>query len=381
MRRLVFVLLALACALPLRAQTAAPDATNPDTLVLRAYQALLDSTAFAFRYSAYFQDSNGQSEKAISGQGLAMAPPPEGLFHLRITPDEAPEDVIALDPRGLQWRFTRANRIYIDSTAQGLLNTEYVFFVMHPFSGLWLYQLHQQNPGAVYAGLDAVGTRPCHRVNLTVDVPGQQNSFSICYDAELALPTELGVLNSQGAGGKLQLTDVARTALPDTSAFSLPLPEGWTYANLDGSDRPPPLNLGTAAPDFSLVDGDGQPVRLADLRGKVVLLDFWGTWCGPCVADLPKMQALQDAHPDLVVLGLASYEDDATDPAAFAREHGATYRIANADTTVLNAYNVRAVPMYYVIGRDGTILFGAIHDDEEDAGGRLETFLRSYFAR
>lgn len=380
MRRFAFVLLALACALPLRAQAPDAAASAPDSLLARAYRVV--SEGHAFRYGFRVEATTGDDDaEVVTGQAWTQAIAPDGIFRWRIAQDDDAGDplVMALDGNAFQMRGRRTRRIYVDSTASKLPETSVNILGFHPTVALLLANAYENADSVSAAGRGEYDGRTCTRTLLTI--ASRNLKIYPCFDDALAIPVHFRFELQREALTTLDLTLLGLErvlSLPDTT-FTLPLPDGWGYAPYE--DTTPALALGTAAPDFALVDGNGQPVRLADLRGKVVLLDFWGTWCAPCVAALPKLQAIQNAHPDLVVLGLASYEDDGVDPAAFARERGATYRIARSDEATVTAYQVRAFPTYYVVGRDGTILFSAIHDDEEDAGGRLEAFLRSYLAR
>ena len=65
---------------------------------------------------------------------------------------------------------------------------------------------------------------------------------------------------------------------------------------------------GVPAPDVELPDIEGNPVRLSDYRGKVVVLNFWATWCGPCVREMPMFQEYQDRYPNFVMLGIDEEE-------------------------------------------------------------------------
>jgi thiol-disulfide isomerase/thioredoxin len=76
------------------------------------------------------------------------------------------------------------------------------------------------------------------------------------------------------------------------------------------------LNVGDAAPDFQTVTLDGKPLRLADYRGKTVLLDFWATWCGPCRGETPHLKRVREAFRGddrLAIIGL-SLDDEAAAP-------------------------------------------------------------------
>jgi cytochrome c biogenesis protein CcmG/thiol:disulfide interchange protein DsbE len=119
-----------------------------------------------------------------------------------------------------------------------------------------------------------------------------------------------------------------------------------------------PTTVGSMAPDFSLTDLEGDQVSLADLRGQPVIVNFWASWCGPCVEEFPLLRAAADEHADdgLVVLGIV-YQDRSGAARAFMARHGATWpALMDPDERVARAYNIFAPPETYFIGRDGRIV-------------------------
>jgi thiol-disulfide isomerase/thioredoxin len=112
---------------------------------------------------------------------------------------------------------------------------------------------------------------------------------------------------------------------------------------------------GKPAPAFTLKTLDGRPVSLADYRGRVVLLDFWGTFCPPCIAALPQLQALHERHAarGFVVIGVTVDDRPALVKKATAK---VTYPIVQATPAVWSAYKVNALPSLVLVGRDGRIL-------------------------
>jgi peroxiredoxin len=114
---------------------------------------------------------------------------------------------------------------------------------------------------------------------------------------------------------------------------------------------------GFSAPDFSLNTLDGATVRLSDLRGRPVLINFWASWCGPCRVEMPHIQAAYEDHADdgLVVLGVDQSEP-VTTVARFADEFGLTFPIPlDTDGKVSAAYQARGLPTSFFIDVDGVI--------------------------
>lgn len=112
------------------------------------------------------------------------------------------------------------------------------------------------------------------------------------------------------------------------------------------------------APDFSVTTFDGQPVKLSDLRGKVVMINFWASWCGPCKEEAPALQATWEAYKsrgDVVFLGIA-YADNGPRSLDFLKQYGVTYLNApDLGTRISEAYNIQGVPESFVIDRKGNI--------------------------
>ena len=109
------------------------------------------------------------------------------------------------------------------------------------------------------------------------------------------------------------------------------------------------------APDFSLVTADGQRIALASLRGKVVLIDFWGTWCAPCVRAVPSLRKLHKAHATdaFVLLGVSS-DTDAKAWSAFTAKNGMVWpQYRDADRTMQRTFGVRAMPTYILLDAEG----------------------------
>jgi cytochrome c biogenesis protein CcmG, thiol:disulfide interchange protein DsbE len=119
-----------------------------------------------------------------------------------------------------------------------------------------------------------------------------------------------------------------------------------------------PTTIGSTAPDFSLTDLDGNEVRLADLRGSPVIVNFWASWCGPCVDEFPLLRAAVEEHVDdgLVVIGIV-YQDRSEAARAFMERNGGSWpALMDPDERVATAYNIFGPPETYFIGRDGRIV-------------------------
>jgi thiol-disulfide isomerase/thioredoxin len=113
------------------------------------------------------------------------------------------------------------------------------------------------------------------------------------------------------------------------------------------------------APDFTLESLDGKNLRLSDLRGKAVLLNFWATWCGPCKIETPWLVELQNQYgaQGLQVVGVAMDDSGKDDIAKFAKDMGVNYPVLLGKEAVGDAYGgVPALPESFFIGRDGKIV-------------------------
>ncbi len=117
----------------------------------------------------------------------------------------------------------------------------------------------------------------------------------------------------------------------------------------------PSVLVGTPATSFDLVDLDGQPHRLADLKGQPVVLNFWSTWCVPCKIEHPLLQSAAQGRSDIAFFGVL-YGDDPRRAREFLAREPLAYPVLVDPTDALSVdYGVVGVPETFFIARDGTI--------------------------
>jgi peroxiredoxin len=112
------------------------------------------------------------------------------------------------------------------------------------------------------------------------------------------------------------------------------------------------------APDFTLPDLQGQNVSLSDLNGKTVVLDFWATWCLPCIYQIPVLNEFWNAHReagDVAVIGVAVDTEGAEIVAPWVAEHGVEYRIVIGDESLARKFGAMGFPTLAIITPDGHI--------------------------
>lgn len=148
--------------------------------------------------------------------------------------------------------------------------------------------------------------------------------------------------------GRIRITAACAAALLATAACSSEKVRAAVKAE---KDRKP-------AADFTLKDVNGRTVRLSDYRGKVVLLNFWATWCGPCKIEIPWFMQFEQELKDrgFAVLGVAMDDEgwDAVKP--YIEQHKINYRIVLGNDSVADTYGgVDALPTTFLIDRDGRI--------------------------
>jgi peroxiredoxin len=127
------------------------------------------------------------------------------------------------------------------------------------------------------------------------------------------------------------------------------------------------------AVDFTLQDMSGKNVKLSDYRGKVVLLEFWATWCPPCRASIPGIEKIHQSYKDkgLVVLAVSMDEGEWSSVQSFMKDYGITYTVLKGTDAVAVQYRVRAIPLLFILDKEGKIAkrypgFGTEEDLEND---------------
>jgi len=140
---------------------------------------------------------------------------------------------------------------------------------------------------------------------------------------------------------------------------------GWMLHFLTGKGSSPAPSLAFAkpedrkmAPDFTLNDASGKPVTLSEFRGKVVLLNFWATWCAPCRIEIPWFTEFQKTYGDrdFVVLGVSMDEDGWKSVKPYMEEHGMSYPVMVGNDEIARLYGgLNALPTTLVIDRAGRI--------------------------
>ncbi len=124
------------------------------------------------------------------------------------------------------------------------------------------------------------------------------------------------------------------------------------------------------APPFKLPDLDGKSVQLSDFKGKVVLLNFWATWCPPCRAEIPDLVALQQRYAPrgVVVLGISLDQGGPAKVASFVKRIGINYPVLMGNRDIALAYGgIEVVPTSFVIDRKGNVA-GALRGATDLAG-------------
>ena len=116
--------------------------------------------------------------------------------------------------------------------------------------------------------------------------------------------------------------------------------------------------IGKPAPDFALESFTGQKVNLQNMRGKLVLLDFWEVWCGPCVQSMPKIQAMHEkyAGKGLVILGVTIDRENYSSNKLFVQKKQFTFPNLLGNEQTRSGYKVNAIPEYILIDKEGKVI-------------------------
>jgi peroxiredoxin len=148
------------------------------------------------------------------------------------------------------------------------------------------------------------------------------------------------------------------------------------------SEGGPPVAAGDRAAEFKLKDLDGNTVSLSSLRGKVVFLNIWATWCGPCREEMPAMETLYNefkSNKDFVMLAVSQDRRGKDAVAPYVEKNGYHFRVLlDPDNTVGDSYDVSGVPETFIIDRRGRIVahhMGAFDWSRSDVREAVEQLL------
>lgn len=228
--------------------------------------------------------------------------------------------------------------------AYALLNE---YFLDNPFSDEIASQSVPEE------GVDTVGSVACQTYMITYP-GGQKARWSFGIDDHIPRRVERMMTDSEGneSSRVLEVYDLDVTPEISDTVFTITPHEG-TKVELYSAF----LTVGTIAPLWTLTDRYGNTISLEDMKGSIVLLDFWATWCAPCIVVMPEIQAIYEKYPEeqVHVFGVNIWER--ADPGTFMDENDFSYGLLLEGDDVAADYKVSGIPTLYVIDKEGNIAF------------------------
>lgn len=236
--------------------------------------------------------------------------------------------------------------------------------------------------GKTFPGLEFVSKENGGRMVMRIDPETHLiRQFVVDFSASLK---ESGAQDVNSATVTVDYSDITAKPVFAANHFEWSPPKDATDM-LEGAgaqrDEPEPENglAGRPAPDFTLPSLDGKKVSLSDLRGQVVVLDFWATWCPPCVKSLPMMAELYRENKDkgVTIYAINLREDKARVEAFLSEREIDIPVLLDADGSVAEKYNVEAIPQTVVISPDGRVqkVFTGFGSSTEES---LRTTIQSF---
>ena len=278
----------------------------------------------------------------------------------------------------------------------------------------WVFEMHAEEaaPSTIIAaniiGEETIDGQPCDMVRIlrSIDLgtsdDGDEKPSTMTMTVNLSIaradsfPRRLS--QKMAVNGEDQMTNLAVSyqysnvkldpAL-DASMFATTPPAGYVKGenpkDAPGGEREQPqlkAKVGEKALDFTLTGIDGAQVSLEGLKGKVILLDFWATWCGPCKQVMPTIQKIADEYKDkdVAVFGVNTWERGEGAAQKYMESKGFTYPCLLAGDELAKSYGVPGIPTLLVIGKDGMIVLAEV-GMAPDGGKALRTAIDAALAK